>query len=103
MSNGYRQKCWLCKKATNGNLCSWPKDLIKPKNCIVDKNGYIVDCPCFELDLDSLCYTDIFKIFNVTKNRMQYFRYYRNMSPKEIYLLLQKELEEKENVNTNCA
>ncbi len=47
--NGYRSKCWLCKNATDKHSCIWVRTLKKkPKGCITDDDGFIVQCPKYE-------------------------------------------------------
>ena len=51
--NGYKSKCWLCKNATDKTKCVWVRTLRKkPKGCICDEKGFIVECPKYE-ELDT--------------------------------------------------
>ena len=102
----YYQKCWLCKKATNGNLCSWPRKLKMPKGCETDEDGYIIERPNFEIDLDALYTKDVVKIFKDKISTRTIFRYKTkyNLSPKELYIFLTNKLnQEEQNVNANSS
>lgn len=52
MANGFKQKCWTCKHASNRDSCIWVASLkTTPNGCIKDNQGYIVFCPQYEHDL----------------------------------------------------
>ena len=41
-------KCWECANATDKSKCVWVRTLkTKPKGCITNAEGFIVECPKF--------------------------------------------------------
>lgn len=51
MDNQREQLCWSCEKACHKNICVWVRTLTKrPQGAIVNKLGYIVECPKYKKD-----------------------------------------------------
>ena len=48
LRNEFRQKCWTCKNACNGNNCSWVRYHIYPSYVTIAEDGHIIDCERYE-------------------------------------------------------
>lgn len=44
----FRQKCWTCKNACNGNNCAWVRYHIYPSYVTIAEDGHIIGCERYE-------------------------------------------------------
>ena len=74
--NENNQLCWSCAKCTNGNLCSWVKNITLPDGTIRNNKGIITSCPNYEYDKITDIRTDEQKAkdMGLTLNQYNYYK-----------------------------
>ena len=102
MAEVYKQKCWTCKYACRRDLCVWVATLkAKPKGCVKDNQGYIIECPQYEFDMKVYNKEDEIRSLGLTPQEYRNIKgkIYRRGLKMSVTEYLKKVKEETESLN----